>query len=288
MKYRIEFPIRKTCELFCWYCYHTDYFNKKGIYENNKEYERGFTLKEFDIWINKFLFKSEEILISPHGGETFINENIPLLKELLEYDFKLPITFEFLSNGLSFPNNYEILKDHIKRIKRMGFTFHRTMLSKEQIEQFKETVLYVKSFNVPIYVKELLFTDYREEIKKNIEFWKQYDIPVKVQDFKGIGGKNSDEYSKYTQDDLDLIDEEYRHPKDKFCECLSGYKQILIFGYDNVGKGIICGCWRDQKIVGNIKDMWYNKNYLVDRKLNSSKRIVVGVPENYYKDEECK
>lgn len=279
MKYYIQFPILKNiCNLNCTYCFHFENF------KNPKDYSLGFELEDFSKWRDKFLRNAKEILIHFHGSEPFLDENTELIIKFIETNRNTIQTYDFLSNGLSSLENYkEVLEPFKEKIKRIGFTFHRTMLSKEQVEQFKETVLYVKSFNIPIYVKELLFTDYREEIRKNIEFWKQYDIPVKVQDFKGIGGKNSDEYSKYTQDDLDLIDEEYRHSKDKFCECLSGYKQILIFGYDNMA-GLVCGCWRDQKIVGNIKEMWYNKNYSVDRKLNSSERIVIGVPENYYSD----
>ncbi len=286
MKYRIEMPLTKECFLRCRYCFHSDYFNNRGIYENSKRYPLGFSLEEFERWRNKFLKNASEILVSFHSGETFTNDNTQLMEDFILFNLNSIQIYEFLSNGLSpIENYYKILQQYKSKIRRIGFTYHRTVLSDKQKEQFEETILEVQKIGVPLYIKELLITEYREEIKQNIRYWKEKGIEVKVQDFKGYNkGKDYTEYAKYTADDLNLIDPEYRHPLNKFCECLEGYKNVLIFGYDNYSNGgNITGCWNDQKIVGNIKEMWFNPNYSVTRK--KGKRCIVGVPEIYLGNE---
>jgi len=283
MKYRIDFPITKECDLHCYYCFHSDYHKKIGPYQN-KSYDLGFTLEEWERWRNKFLFKAEEILLNLHGGETFHSKNILLVFNLINHCKNSIQTYEFLSNGLSPLENYQQICIPFKdKIKRIGFTYHREMIDhNEHLKKlFENTVLDVKQMGINVYVKELLMVKHRDEIIKNKNHWNGLGIDFKVQDFKGVDkGFSFEEYSKYTLLDYILIDDEYKHPKNQYCTCLSGYKSFGIRGFDEFS-GDVIACWQNPVVVGNIKEMWFNPNFRVDREENSSKRKIIGVPLKY-------
>jgi hypothetical protein len=285
MKYRIEFPFHRDCDLRCYYCFHKDYFEQKGIYEN-KKCGLGFTFDEWNLWRNKFLKNADEILISPHGGETFHNLNVDHFLNLIKTSLNSIQTYECLSNGLSSIDNYKaILVPYSDKFKRIGFTFHRSMMNDKLKEKFEKTVQNVRDLGVNVYVKELLILDYKEDILKYKEFWEIRGIELKIQDFKGIKGLDSSEFRKYTEEDKELIDIEYRHPMNKFCSCLEGYKSVLIQGFDEFS-GSIIACWRSMVVVGNIKKLTFNPNYKVDRFPGTSKRMIVGVPKIFQKLDE--
>jgi len=283
MKYRVDFPIRRDCDLQCFYCFHIDYFEKKHPYDK-EDFDRGFTLDEWVKWRDKFLVNPEEILLNLHGGETFHRKNIPVLQDLMTYEPGIQ-TYDLLSNGLVVGNNYRNVLDGLEsKIKRIGFTFHREIIkdNPDLIKLFESNVLMVKSMGIPVYVKELLRVKDRHLIVENKKRWfEEFGIELKVQDYKGdTKGATFTEYSKYSGLDHDLIDEEYHHIKSEFCTCIKGYKTLGIRGYEPFG-GDVVACWQDPVIVGNIRDYWFNNNYNVDRLPGTSVRNVIGVPKKY-------
>jgi hypothetical protein len=299
MKYRIDWPIQKDCFLNCPYCFHREYHTNTGCYSNGTRYDRGFTMGEWYLWRDKFLTNAEKIVLNLHGGEPFFGTNLDLVQECIQTDINHIHYYDLLSNGLSPTYNYEqVLLPVLNRIERITFTYHRSVIQDnlKLTNQFIDTVLFVKSLGVKVFVKELLITKYREEIVKNIMFWKAKDVDVKVADFKGnYLGSSFEEYQNYNFFDHAIIHPEFKHSLSTFCSCMEGYKTLGIYGYDQFG-GNVVGCWLDPCVVGNVKDDWFNPNYKVDRN-EKGERNVVGVPKKYlgtrYKDrpivpEQCK
>lgn len=284
MKYRIDFPIRKDCALKCFYCFHTDYFNRVHPYDK-EEFGLGFTLNEWALWRNKFLKNSEEILLNFHGGEPFHPNNVTLIKAIFNNDINDVQTYDLLSNGLSeIENYYSVIIGNEKKIKRIGFTFHREIIkdNKQLINKFEKTVLLIKRLGISVYVKELLRVKDRKLILANKKYWKDtYNIELKIQDYKGdIKGASYTEYNKYSALDHKIIDEEYKHKRSEFCSCMKGYRTFGIRGYDQYS-GNVVACWLDPVIVGNIKGGWFNNNFKIDRVPGTSIRNVIGVPKKY-------
>jgi len=284
MKYFVQMPIKRECNLQCFYCFHSDFHQNKGIYENGNRFPMGFSIEQWQKWRDKFLINADEILINFHGGETFHNDNVELILNHIQTSIDSIQTYEFLSNGLENAENYtKIIVPFKDKIRRIGFTYHRSIIdhNEELKNKFIQNVLFVKNLGVSVYIKELLLVKYRESIMKNsVWWWENHNVEVKIQDFKGIKGLDNSEHEKYTVLDELIVNDEYKHDKSKFCTCMDGYKTINIFGFDELG-GNVTPCFLDQVIVGNINDMTFNPNYRVDRLDGSSKRNVIGVPKKY-------
>jgi len=283
MKYRVEFPIKFDCNLRCFYCFHSDYHNNRHPYTNGKRFERKFTLKQWEQWRDKFLPDANEILVMFSGGEPFISENIILCREFMEHCRNPIYHYEFLTNGLFNKEDAEFLRGHISKIRRIGFTYHRKMVQNKPylIERFYDNLNYIKILDIPVYVKELLRVEDRDAILEHKRCLKdKYGISLKIQDYKGDKrGLDFSEQRQYTDIDRTLVDMEYKHAAGFPCACLRGYHGIAIRGYDEYSGNVIA-CWHDPVIIGNIQDMQFNPNFIVNV-LPDGTKDVSGVPKKY-------
>lgn len=272
MKYYIEFPISFNCNLQCYYCFHQEYFEwlrNNKITKRKWHDARAFTLEQYHKWFNKFIPDATEVIMHLHGGEPFCDKNVQDVYNVI--DFMKKERIDILTNGTNKTENYEKLQQYKSKIRRIGFTFHRTIIGDNEklVKQFEKNVLFVKSFGIPIYVKELLIPSQKHYIIDNKRKWKELGIDFKIQDFKGVDrGWSHEEYVNYTPIDHLLVDNEYKHPL-QTCSCQKGYKNILIRGFDEYDDfptgGDIVACWHDPTVVGNINEMWYNPNYKITK-----------------------
>ncbi len=276
MNYYIEYPLQLDCNLQCDYCFHRDYFDKKGPHAWKHPIQ--FTVEDFLDWKDKNLQDAEDIVINFTGGESFLSSNVDIMIEVLsKWDgFKL----ETLSNGLPDHSQYARLLPFKDRIKRIGFTYHRKHMDEYKTNQFIYNVLRLRDLGIEVYVKELLFLDEKDKMLEWRAWWKKTGVAYKIQDFKGVKGMDQTEATKYSTDDMILVDPEYRHLKDRYCHCRPDYMQILIAGYDEYS-GLIYACWKDNKVIGSIQQRTLNKNANVDRQPGTSIRNVIDVPVVY-------
>ena len=272
-KWYIQYPINTHCNLMCSYCFHKEQ-HKSGIYQDRC----GFTIKEYQQWRDKFLSDAEEILISLTGGETFDIRNqdeVDLILKLFNKE-----KFDLLTNGISPTHRYEHLEKYKHKIKRIGCTFHGTQLNEHQKELFIHNVLILKEMGFNVYVKELLMHQHRQNTLNNIQFWKNKGIEVKCQDFRPDGTHTA----PYDQIDIAMIDNEYKHLGTE-CYCRDGYRNLIFLGYgskpDFKTDGDVLGCWRDQCVIGNIKQMWFNPEYIVKRNHMIYGYDIANVPKLY-------
>jgi uncharacterized Fe-S cluster-containing radical SAM superfamily protein len=280
MKFFVAYPILFDCNLRCSYCFHHERF-----YSNYIKHP-GFSINDYIRFRNTHFKNAEEILVHFHGGEPFINTNINSICTIIR---SLEIEkFDLLTNGLQLRENYEKILPYKDRISRIGFTFHRKMIAHipSLVEKYEENVLFLHDHGFPVYVKELLFHEYYDQIREYKRKWNDLNIPFSVQDFKGFDrGKDHKEFKNYDVLDLLLIDSEYKKGG-HFCTCKKGYKTVLIGGHTIGGK--VFGCFEDMVIVGDIKKNEFNPNYRV--RINKSPDAagscveVEGVPKVYYFD----
>lgn len=275
MKWFIAYPILFDCNLRCSYCFHYERF----ISNYNKP--TSFTINQYKKFRDTHLLPAEELLVHFHGGEPFLDTNINIICNVIK-NLELE-RFDLLTNGLQKKENYQKILPFKDRIHRIGFTFHRKMISHipELVNKFEENVLFLHNHGIPVYVKELLFIDEKEKIKEYKRKWKSINIPFKIQDFKGYDrGRDFSELKKYTDEDWALIDFEYKK-FNKYCSCMRGYKNVLIGGH-TLG-GLVFGCFEDMKIVGNIIENKFNPNYEVICTLTGME--VINNPPVYYQEE---
>jgi hypothetical protein len=270
VNYYIQYPIYIDCQLRCPYCFHAERFKHNLLDGPNFEWEK------YIKWRNTHIGNADDIIMHFHGGEPSTDLNQRLLKMIMpKFDKE---KFDFLSNGLG--DDYGFIKEHKDRIHRVGFTYHRKVIkdNKELQRKFINNVCSLKDFGLNVYVKELLFTDLRNEIAIDRHGWGELGVPHKIQDFKGYAkGEDFSEFTKYTPQDIAVIDTEYKHDP-PICECMRGYKTVIIRG--GWQGGDILGCWIDPVIVGSIHHNTYNPNYTAEITPHKGLEIV-GVEKNY-------
>lgn len=292
MKYFIQYPIFTDCNIACRYCFHS---GPKQILPSDSEEDAkaklhggayGFSVNDYIKWRETYLYDAEEIIVNFSGGEPSIPKNMEPIEEFVATS-KIE-KFDLLSNGLGPIESFKKLVSHKDRIFRFGLTFHRdTIGNNEDLKKrFFKTAMYLRDQDVNLYIKELLILKYKPQIITNRSFWTSLGVDFKIQDFKGYDkGQDFEELKRYTHEDIQLISKEYRKTK-KYCQCLPGYKQIIIRGGWRAGD--ILGCWIDPSVVGNIKDNTFNPNYRVYLDFKNNKTELVGVPKvykgTYYKD----
>jgi len=255
MKYYIQYPISVDCNLSCPYCFFTEEKNRSDLNAPD------FSVHEYNIWRDTHLKDADEILLHFQGGEPTTDKNISDIVEFLSNTSIEKI--DLLTNGLGSIDSYEKLLPYRHRFHRIGFTFHRKVIGHDSnlCQTFHDNVLLMKSLGFPVYVKELLFSEETDRIISSKLSWEKYDIPFKIQDFKGWdAGTDFTEYMNYTDEELALIDQEYLKSGNE-CYCVKGYKNIII--RSGWMSGDILACWKDLTVIGNIKDNTYNPNYKI-------------------------
>lgn len=275
MKYYIQYPISVDCFLNCPYCFFTEEKEREDLSAPN------FSVEEYINWRKTNLNDAEEIRLHFQGGEPSTDRNISdIVNFLKKSDFE---RIDILSNGLGKEENYLKLKPFKDRFHRIGFTFHRKVIGDnlEQCARYENTVRMFKEWGFPVYVKELLFTEEKENILAYRQKWKNEGIPLIIQDFKGWeAGTDFTEFRNYTTDDFLLIDPEYLKEGNE-CYCLKGYKNIIIRGGWMAGD--VIACWKDLTVIGNIKDNTYSRNYKIKLDYRYPDGIDVVVPHKVYR-----
>jgi len=281
LKYYIQYPIKIECSLRCPYCFHATVFDG-GITDADKDAAAGpkFTVQDYINWRDKCLEPDSDIIIHFHGGEPTTEYNMDRVVSFLSNTTREKV--DILSNGLGTYESYGRLKSFKDRISRIGLTYHRKVISQSSsmIDRFHKSVAYLSSWGFPVYVKELLFTDCRDQIIENKKWWESHGIQFNIQDFKGYDrGEDFTEFQKYTLDDINLLSQEYIKEGDE-CSCFFDYKNIIIRG--GWQDGDVLACWKDPTVIGNIKDGTYNPNYKIF--LNADKqRVEVLTDKKVYK-----
>ena len=145
MKYYVEFPIGYHCNLQCPYCFHQEFFqmDREGTAGEKYRTERPFTLEQWRAWRDKHLTNAEEIILHLHGGEPFHPKNVDDVINIIETSDKERI--DILSNGMADPESYERLRPFAHKFRRMGFTFHRTLIADKPnlVKRYEKNVLLV-------------------------------------------------------------------------------------------------------------------------------------------------
>lgn len=188
---------------------------------------------------------------------------------------------DILTNGLQKASNYEQLIPFKDRIHRVGFTWHRKVLHgvKHQYERYCQNVMLLHNAGIPVYVKELLFTELREEIREAKRFWKERGVTYKIQDFKGEKrGRDFEEWTKYTDLDWYLVDAEYKRGGEE-CACFKGYRNVIIRGGWNDGD--VLACFEDPVVVGNIQRNEFHPCYQILKDFQKGHITVLGVDQTY-------
>lgn len=284
MKYYIGFPISLHCNLRCAYCFNKEFYNfvDNNIGTNKWHSCRPFSLEDYRRWRDKHLTNATDFIMHLFGGEPFCLQNVEDVFEIINFMDKERI--DILTNGIGNTKHMERLWNFkTNKFHRIGFTFHRRIMkdNPKLCEIFQENVFLVKSMGFPVYVKELLIKEYRDEIVENKRFWLSNKVDFKIQDFKGIDrGISQEEYTKYAPVDHLLVDPEYKHGQ--ICSCINKYKNVFIRGFDMADVwpkgGDVVGCWHFPTVVGNIIEDWFNPNYTIIRQVDG-KMKVKGVPE---------
>ena len=274
MKYLIQYPLSMDCNLRCEYCFNREYYLKDLFPQYKFFIEDYITFRDTHL-----LDKNTEITLRTWGGEPFVPSNIIILEELLN---KLTIEkFDILTHGGCNTNQYAklITRHNINKIERVGFTYHRLAIlnyheipAKEYNKKFMRNVLLLKEAGVNVYVKEILVHDEIEKTLNHREFWKQYDVPLKIQHYRNCGIQAIDEMGKIKDPkDITLIDDEYRtfNKETKLCQCKRGYRGLII-----KQNGDVLACWHDQTSIGNVLTNTFSPRYYVTADVS----IVNGIP----------
>jgi len=278
LKIYCAYPIGFDCNLRCNYCFHKDRF------ETNYTAKSKFTFQDYCKWRDKFIPDAEDILVNFHGGEPFMDGPTNTMCRFLRNTTKERL--DLLTNGLQNKENYAKLLPFKDRINRIGFTYHRKMIHgiEYYMKKYEENILFLKEAGVSVYVKELLFVEERDAILANKQYWRDKGVCFKIQDFKGVDkGKGGEEINKYEPIDLLYIDQEYRKPRE-YCECIKGYKNILIRG--GWHDGDVLACFEDPAVIGNIQNMEYTPYTIIKRDLKKAYEgiycvDVQGIPKIY-------
>jgi len=268
MKYFIGYPISLHCNLHCPYCFNQEFFGTedKSVKWHEK---RVFTMAQYQAWRDKYLTDGTEFVMHLFGGEPFCQFNCDDVYDILGSVDKEKV--DILTNGIGPTEMYEALKKYRHNIHRIGFTFHRAVIANipHHVAQFENNVLLVRDMGISVYVKELLIKKYREEILQFRKFWQEQHVYFRIQDFKGMTkGLSHEEWKKYTPLDHLIVDREYKH-SGKNCQCIRGYKQLFIRGFDMKDVfpkgGDVIACWHDPTVIGNVIEDWYTPYTSVQR-----------------------
>ena len=263
MKYFIHYPILFDCFLRCDYCFHKQY------YQNYEGTPVKYNVGHWNRFRDKHLTDVEEIVVNLYGGETFIDTNTNIVTHFIKCTENE--TVDLLTNGLADKENYKKIIPFKDRIFRLGFTYHRKMIHNvpSLVKRFEDNINFLQDAGLNVYVKELLFADYRFEIVEAKKKWKEKGIEFKIQDFREDANKNVYRPLDIIPLDAIIVDREYQHIG-KFCECKHGYKNLIIRnGWDEKSHGDILGCWYDPKVVGNIITNTFEPDYEVVRNRNT-------------------
>lgn len=227
---------------------------------------RVVTASDYCRFRDKFFRDAEDIIVELNGGETFLPINVAAITNFIRRTG--PERIELQTNGIQSEDAYKSLIPFKNRIFRIGFTYHRKMVHSIPTyrEAYERNVCMMRDLGFKVYVKELLFTEEREEIIKNKEKWERLGVDFKVQDFKGsFLGLSGEEASKYVKEDYQLLSQEYL--RDNYdCRCKEGYKQLIV-----MRDGTIISCYALQEPVGNMVLGTYRPGYKV---FLAEKRIV--------------
>jgi len=272
----IQYPIPKICNLRCEYCFHQEFFQGRP---DSVKYAttRGFTKDEFKLWMDTHIYPNfDEIVIHAAGGEPFHLTNRMVIEGIFQ-DIESRVRVDFLTNGLWDRKSLSHIKGHHEKIHRVGFTFHRKTIGKndELVKRFHYNVLTLAQLGIPVYVKELLFKDKIMDILKAREMWALAGIPFKIQDVQPLDDSPQD----YNFRDLVLIDDEYKH-QGHYCSCWQGWRSISIRGYD-IAAGNVVACWLDPKIIGNVADNTLSLDFGVEIESATGRRNVTGGEYSY-------
>lgn len=274
MRYYLQYPIFFDCSLQCDYCFH------KHEYAAKNYGGPGFTMAQYVEWRDTHLAGAEEIVMHLHGGEPSTVLNSAYIDALLRTVSSERI--DLLTNGLGDEESYSRLLRHASRYKRIGLTFHRRMIwgNRQLMRRFEATAERIQREVESVYIKELLFTDCRDEIEMAREMWQARGFDFKVQDFKGnVRGEDFSEFASYTRHDMEhVIDPEYVHEGEE-CGCLPGYKNVIIRG--GWMSGDVLACWIDPTVVGSIQDNTYNPDYRICLDREAGRLDVRGVEKRY-------
>ena len=274
MKYLVHYPIYFDCNLHCDYCFHKEYFQTYMKIPKTR-----FNISHWNKFRDTHLVDAEEIIMNMYGGETFLETNTNIITHFIKYSKNEKL--DLLTNGLVDMENYKKLVPFVDRVNRIGFTFHRKTINNvpSLIKTYEDNLTFMRDKGFAVYVKEILFPEFRYEILEDRKKWKEKGFEVKIQDFRQDGNKHSNERFDQIPLDAIIIDQEYLH-HGNICSCMKGYKNIIIRqGWDESSHGDIIACWHDVKELGNIIDNSYDPNYEIIRDYNLGK-IVVKVDAN--------
>lgn len=274
MKYYVQYPIFIDCNLRCEYCFHALEYSEGDIGGP------GFTVKQYVEWRDTHLTDAEVIVMHLHGGEPSTPLNAAYIEALLRMATVERI--DLLTNGLGDWREYKRLFQSPDRYRRVGLTFHRRVISDSPVHlrKFEDNAKRVRDLGIPVYIKEMLFTDQRDEILMAREMWQSLGFEFKVQDFKGnVRGEDFTEFARYTRDDMDnVIDPEYVHTGLE-CGCLPGHQNVIIRGGWQAGD--VLACWIDPTVVGSIQENTFKRGYRIALKPDEGRIEVEGVEKNY-------
>jgi hypothetical protein len=255
---------------------------KEGRFSEKYHEDCVFTVEQFKAWQAKHLPADAAFLYELSGGEPSCS--VDYVESVLA---TLNGKFQIQTHGFGGNSFINMLMKYKDKVDRIGFSYHRKAL--ESLRQkdaavssrqarflddarFMDNVVKARDAGFQVYVKELLFPQFKEEILKNKKRVEQLGIEFRIQDFKPINGRDRAPY--YSQDDLALVHPEYYHTGDR-CACRVGYKNVIVRGFDYFA-GDVIACWQDPKPVGSIIDDWYNPDYTVNKELTGKLRVDVG------------
>lgn len=272
MKYFVAFPITFDCNLHCYYCFHEERFL------TGYSHPRQFTLENYCRFRDTHLQDATDIIVHFHGGEPFVDTNIAIVCNFMHGTSMEQA--DLLTNGIQPRESYERILKYRDRIHRVGFTFHRKIIGGTKlVDVFQENLRFLHQEGVPVYVKELLFVDLRDEIIAAKRLWEVQGITFRIQDFKGCDrGRSFEEFEKYSAADYLYLDSEYKHAG-PYCSCMKGYKNVLIRG--GWHDGDVLACFEDPTVVGSVLTNEYNPSYIVCRDFERGRIDVRGVPKLY-------
>jgi len=179
----LDVEISSGCNLRCPYCFHSDYFNGRP---DTVKYADiiGFTTEQFRIWMETHIYSNfNEIVIHFAGGEPFFSSNTQMISSIANY-IPHQVKFDFLTNGLFNDLGSCVLEQIIRRIHRVGCTYHRDTLTFKQAALFHNNVKILRDLGIPVYVKELLHKNHLLDILKHRNYWRDQGIDFKIQDIQ--------------------------------------------------------------------------------------------------------
>lgn len=273
MKYYVQYPIHLDCPLRCPYCFHAEHMRNRIL--GGPQFEAW----KYARWRDTHLRDAEEIVLHFHGGEPSTALNVRLIESVAPSlrDERL----DMLTNGLGADEAYDALYALPVKLARIGFTYHRKVIgeNEEATKRFIRQVQRACDKHLPVYVKELLFLDKREEILRARDAWEALRVPFFIQDYKGQErGEDFSEFAKYTVEDMKLLTPEYVHSGTE-CSCIPGHRNVIIRG--GWQDGDVLACWIDPVVVGNIHENTYTPGARVVPHADTGKLKVEGVPAVY-------